>query len=57
MKIKVILLEFSDHDMYLNYNNKEIENFLIKNNFKFVEYFKTPLQKWEDRIYINKSFF
>ena len=57
MKIKVILLEFSNHDMYLNYNNKKIENFLIKNNFKFVEYFKTPLQKWEDRIYINKSLF
>jgi|TARA_B100001964_G_scaffold98008_1_gene109582 FkbM family methyltransferase len=55
--IKIILLEFSNHDMYLNYDNTKIDNFLIKNNFKFVKYFKTPFQKWEDRIYINKKFY
>ena len=53
--IKIILIEFSFHDMYLNYDNKKIEDFLIKNNFRLVKRFKTPFQKWEDRIYINKS--
>ena len=55
--IKIILLEVSNHDMYLNYDNKKIDNFLIKNNFKFIKYFKTPFQRWEDRIYINKDFY
>ncbi len=55
--IKIILIEFSFHDMYLNYDNKKIENFLTKNNFRLVKCFKTPFQKWEDRIYINNMFF
>ena len=55
--IKIILIEFSFHDMYLNYDNKKIEDFLIKNNFRLVKCFKLPFQKWEDRIYINKMFF
>jgi FkbM family methyltransferase len=54
---KIILMEFSFHDMYLNYDNKRIEDFLIKNNFKLIKRFKIPFQKWEDRIYINKMFF
>lgn len=55
--IKIILLEVSNHDMYLNYDNKKIDDFLINNNFKFIKYFRTPFQKWEDRIYVNKKLF
>lgn len=55
--IKIILLEVSNHDMYLNYDNKKIDDFLIKNNFKFIKYFRTPFQKWEDRIYVNNNFY
>jgi len=55
--IKVILLEVSEHDMYQSYDNTKIDDFLVKNNFKLTKHFRTPFQKWEDRIYINKNFY
>ena len=54
--IKIILLEVSDHDMYLDYDNQKIDSLLKNNNFILKKSFKTPFQKWEDRIYINENF-
>ena len=54
---KIILIELSSHDMYLNYDKNEIEQFLLQNNFLLVKTFRTPFQKWEDRIYVNSAIF
>jgi hypothetical protein len=42
--------------MYLNYNPKRIENFLINNNFTLIAALKFPFMLYEDRIYINKKY-
>lgn len=55
--IKVILLEVSEHDMYENYDNKKIDSLMIDNNFRLSKSFRTPFQKWEDRIYVNKKYY
>ena len=52
---KIILIELSSHDMYFNYDKNEIEQFLLQNNFLLVKTFRTPFQKWEDRIYVNST--
>ena len=55
LNTKIILIELSDHDMYFNYDKKEIEQFLLQHNFLLVKTFRTPFQKWEDRIYVNST--
>ena len=55
LNTKIILIELSSHDMYFNYDKKEIEQFLLQNNFLLVKTFRTPFQKWEDRIYVNST--
>ena len=55
-KIKLILIEFRSHDLYIDYDSKQIHDFLIKNNFLLQKSFKFPFMNWEDRAYINESF-
>lgn len=56
-KILILLIEFRRDQFYLNYNDKLINNFLIKNNFSLFRKLKFPFTKWEDRIYLNKKYF
>ena len=53
-KTKIIIIEFQLNDMYLNYNPKKIDDFLINNNFTLVAALKFPFMLYEDRIYIKK---
>mgnify|MGYP004306705227 CR=1 FL=1 len=55
-KTKIIIIEFQLNDMYLNYNPKKIDDFLINNNFTLVTALKFPFMLYEDRIYINKKY-
>lgn len=55
-KTKIIIIEFQLNDMYLDYDPKKIENFLIVNNFSLVKSSKFPFMPYEDRIYINKKY-
>ena len=55
-KTKIIIIEFQLNDMYLNYNPKKIDDFLINNNFTLVAALKFPFMLYEDRIYINKKY-
>ncbi len=52
-KIKIILIEFHNNEIYLNYNSEKIHRFLIKKRFKLQKTIKFPLTNWEDRIYIR----
>ena len=52
-KIKIILIEFHNNEIYLNYNSEKIHRFLIKKRFKLQKTIKFPLTNWEDRIYIK----
>ena len=54
-KTKVLIIEFQLNDMYLNYNPKKINDFLVKNNFNLVAALKFPFMLYEDRIYIQKE--
>ena len=54
-KIKIILIEFHNDDVYLNYNSKNISNYLKKNNFVLKNKIKFPFTTWEDRLYVNKN--
>lgn len=56
-KIEILLIEFRRDQFYLNYNNKLIDTFLIKNNFSLFKKIMFPFTKWEDRIYLNKEYF
>ena len=51
--IKWILIEFHHDKIYLKYNPKKIQNYLLKNNFVLQAKFKFPFTTWEDRIYLN----
>jgi len=53
-KIKIVLIEFRNDNVYKNYNSIKIHNNLIKNNFYLSKIFKFPFSTWEDRIYIKK---
>ena len=55
-KTKIIIIEFQLNDMYLNYDPKKIENFLIVNNFALVKSLKFPFMLYEDRVYINTKY-
>ena len=52
---KIILIEFHNDDMYVNFNAKKIHNKLIKLGFKLDKKIKFPLMRWEDRIYLQKN--
>ena len=52
-KIKIILIEFRNDNVYKNYNATKIHNNLIRNNFHLAKIFKFPFTTWEDRIYIQ----
>ena len=54
-KTKIIIIEFQLNDMYLDYDPKKIENFLMINNFVLVKSLKFPFMRYEDRVYINKK--
>ena len=54
-KTKIIIIEFQLNDMYLDYDPKKIENFLMLNNFVLVESLKFPFMRYEDRVYIKKK--
>ena len=54
-KIKLIIIEITNHKMYKSYSSKKIENFLKKNNYNLFSKHKFPFYPFEDRIYIHKS--
>ena len=53
-KIKIVLIEFRNDNVYKNYDPIKTHNKLIKNNFYLAKIFKFPFTTWEDRIYIQK---
>ena len=54
-RVKYILIEFHNDNIYINYSSKKVHNYLIKNNFELKQRFKFPFTTWEDRIYLNKK--
>lgn len=52
--VKIILIEFHNDDIFINYNANKIHKYLINNNFYLQEKIKFPFTTWEDRVYINK---
>ena len=55
-KVKGILIEFHNDEIYVSYEPKKIHSFLLSNNFKLIKKIKFPFTTWEDRFYINKKF-
>jgi FkbM family methyltransferase len=53
---RVILIEYHNDDLYLDYNPKEIHKKLIKLNFRLYKRIKFPFMSWEDRIYLNNNY-
>ena len=53
--IQIILIEFHNDNIYLNYSNNKIHNYLLKRNFFLQKKIKFPFTEWEDRIYINDN--
>ena len=53
--IKIILIEFHNDNIYLNYDSHKIHKLLLNNNFLLQTRMRFPLTAWEDRIYINKN--
>ena len=49
------MIEIQKNDMYSNYSEKKIENFLRKNKFKLIKKFKFPFMFFEDRIYKKEN--
>ncbi len=54
-KVKIILIEFHNDNIFLNYDSNKIHQYLIKNNFYLQEKIKFPFTSWEDRVYINEN--
>lgn len=54
-KVKIILIEFHNDEIYSEYNSNKIHNFLLKNRFKLKKKIKFPFTEWEDRIYISEK--
>ena len=52
--VKIILIEFHNDNIFINYNANKIHKYLINNNFYLQEKIKFPFTTWEDRFYINK---
>ena len=55
-KIKYILIEMHNDNIYKNYNSNKIHNYLIKNNFRLKGKYKFPFTNWEDRVYKNYKY-
>ena len=53
--IQIIFIEFHNDNIYLNYSNNKIHNYLLKRNFFLQKKIKFPFTEWEDRIYINDN--
>ena len=51
--VGIILIEFHNDNIYLNYESAKIHNYLEKNGFDLAEKIKFPFTEWEDRIYLN----
>lgn len=54
-KIKILMIEYRHDSLYLNYDNKLIDELLKKNKFKLVKKLKFPFLPFEDRFYINED--
>ena len=52
-KVKCMLVEFHNDEIYVSYNPEELHKFLVSNNFQLVKRFKFPFTTWEDRFYMN----
>ena len=52
-KVKFIMIEHHNDNLYLDTEVNQAHDFLIENNFKLLKQIKFPFMKWEDRIYIN----
>jgi len=55
-KVRYILIEFHNDEIYINYKPKKIHDYLIKNDFILKDTYKFPFTTWEDRFYINKKY-
>ena len=53
-KVKIILIEFHNDNIYIDYKSKRIHQYLVKNNFSLQSKIKFPFTGWEDRIYLKK---
>tara|TARA_B100000965_G_C19587698_1_gene756537 strand:- start:1913 stop:2614 length:702 start_codon:yes stop_codon:yes gene_type:complete len=53
-KVKNILIEFHNDEIFHNYNPDKVHQYLIKNNFVLLKKFKFPFTTWEDRFYQKK---
>ena len=49
--VKFIMIEIQKNDMYKNYSEKKIDNFLKKNNFVLIKSFNFPFMFFKDCIY------
>lgn len=57
-KVSIIMFEHHFHNMIIkNYKFRNINNFLVNNNFQQVSKFKMPFRKTFEYIYFNKDFF
>jgi len=52
-KVRCMLVEFHNDEIYVSYNPEELHKFLVSNNFQLVKRFKFPFTTWEDRFYMN----
>tara|TARA_B100001059_G_scaffold235395_1_gene280840 strand:- start:4339 stop:5058 length:720 start_codon:yes stop_codon:yes gene_type:complete len=52
-KVKYMLIEIHNSDIFLNYDSNKIHNYLTKNKFILMKKFKFPFTTWEDRVYKN----
>ena len=52
-KVRCMLVEFHNDEIYVSYNSEELHKFLVSNNFQLVKRFKFPFTTWEDRFYMN----
>lgn len=55
-KVRFVLIEFHNSNIFLKYDAKKIHKHLTNNNFKLKRTFSFPFTTWEDRIYQNKTF-
>ena len=55
-KVRFVLIEFHNSNIFLKYDAKKIHKHLTNNNFELKRTFSFPFTTWEDRIYQNKKF-
>lgn len=54
-KVKFVLIEFHNSNIFFDYDAKKIHKYLTTKNFKLKDTFKFPFTTWEDRIYQNMA--